>query len=150
MQTRLLKQISIMVLAVMALTLSNNLYGQRGGGRQMRPADERAKEQTTVMQEKLGLDSLLSKTAFDINLRYAKMNDSLLQSMEGGDRRAAFTEMQQQRDEKDKEFKKILSKDQYKKYLKLQEEQNAQMRPQGGQRPGGQRPPGNAQGRPSR
>ena len=134
--------ITLVLIGVFSLS---TLYAQQG--RQRLPAAERAQTLTNQMKEKLSLDSTLCQSAHAINLRYELRADSLLQSMEGRDRRAAFEQIQEQRNDKDKEFKKILSKDQYKKYLKLQEEQNAQMRPQGGQRPGGQRPPG--QGRPS-
>lgn|SRR5680860_1531647 len=93
---------------------------------------ERATEQTKELKETLGLDKDQEKKVYDLNLKAGNEMAEMRKDMQGGgDRDAMREKMTKSREAQNKEMKKILTEDQYKKYEKYLEERRAR-RGQGG------------------
>lgn len=101
--------------------------------RQNSTPEEMAKQQTEQIKEKCDLDKAQEKKVYEVSLKsgkeMAKMRDEM---RNGGDRDAMREKMMKLRDEQNKEMKKILSEDQYKKYEKYLEERRAARQGGGG------------------
>ena len=99
--------------------------------------EERVRIQTDRTAELLELDSLTKNMVFDINLKYAKEFEA--GRKEGTSRYEMMKQMDKLNNDKNKEMKVILTKDQYKKYMRQQQEmrQRMQQRMESG---GGKRP----------
>lgn len=99
---------------------------------------EMAKRQTEELTKTLDLNKDQQKKVLDINLKQAEKMQAMRDEMRngGGDREGMRDKMMKLREEQNKEMKKVLTDDQYKKYEKYLEERR-NMRGQGG--PGGQR-----------
>ncbi|QHV96930.1 hypothetical protein [Spirosoma endbachense] len=111
------------ILSVTLVLISISSFAQRG---QLGTPEERATRQTTRMKEALNLSAEQETSVADINLKYAKQMQSLLET--GGRNlktaRAAKSSMKS----KDNELKEVLNKDQFNKYLALKEEMMSQMK----------------------
>jgi hypothetical protein len=98
--------------------------------------EEMAKQQTEQIKEKCDLDKAQEKKVYELSLKSGKEMAKLRQEMRdgSGDREAMREKMTKMRDEQNKEMKKILSEDQYKKYEQYLEERRAARQRGGGSR----------------
>jgi len=114
-----------------ALILLVMLFGQlamaqKASAMQDKTPQERAKLQTEMMKNKLGLDSSQVKQIEAINLKYAVSNEPVLKG--GGSKLAKFKQLRSSQKEKDTELKKIFTPEQYKQYQDFQDEMKAQLK----------------------
>jgi len=124
----------LVVLAIIVLLgTSMSMAQNRGGQRNFNPEDM-AKRQSAELKEALGLDKAQEKKVYAINLKSGNEMKEIWENS-GGDRTGMREKMAKIRDNSNKEMKKVLSEDQWKKYEKYQEER----RKQRGQRGGGSR-----------
>ncbi len=129
-----MKKLMFMFFAILfGTTISMAQYG--GGQQRMNPEDM-AKRQTAELKEKLGLDKAQEKKVYDLNLESGKKMAKMREGMQGGggDRDAMREKFTKEREDQNKEMKKILTADQYKKYEKYLEERRAQRGQGGGNR----------------
>ena len=100
-------------------------------GRDFDP-EERAKSQTAELKELLDLKKDQEKKVYDLNLKAGKEMVEIRNDMQdGGDRDAMREKFGKMRETQNKEMKKILTEDQYKKYEKYLQERR-ERRGQGG------------------
>lgn len=90
------------------LATSTSLFAQK------RSAEDRAKKEAERITKELKLDATQAKKVEKLTISYAKKMKSLRQNGDRAKMREAFTQM---RKEKDAEMKKILTKEQFKKYV---------------------------------
>lgn len=90
------------------------------------PADERAKMLTEKMTGSLKLDSVQVIKVGDINLKYARKMDPVINS--NGSRMSKFKAFREINQEKEAELRKVLSKEQFGQYQKMQEEMRDRVR----------------------
>jgi len=88
-------------------------------------AEDRAALQTERMTTSLELDSVVAVQVHRINLKYAQQMEE--GRKEGMSRYDMMQMMQKSNKEKNKEMKAILTKDQYKKYMRQQQEMQSRM-----------------------
>jgi len=113
--------------------------------RQRASAEERAKNETELMKKELNPTAEQLAKLDSLNLVHAKKMDELLASA-GGDREKIRDVMQTTMNEKLTAMQKILTDEQFVKWIKVFQEQQQQRQGQGQGRPGqGQ---GQGQGRP--
>jgi hypothetical protein len=89
--------------------------------------EERAKSDTELYKKELNLTADQEKEVYDLSLKYSNKFREIFQSS-SGDRESMRSEMMKVREERDKDFKKVLDGKQYKGYLRIQEERRRQMR----------------------
>jgi len=77
-------------------------------------AEERAKNMTEQMQKKLSLTDAQYQSVYTINLKYAKKNEQLKNSDEN--KMAKFRKFKSSQQDKSKELKTVLTKDQFAQY----------------------------------
>lgn len=119
------------VFLVMAVLLGTTFSMAQYGGQRMTP-EERAKQQTADLKEALGLNKDQEKKVYDLNLESGKKMQKMREEMGGNGFSDEMREkMMTMREETNKEMKKILTDDQYKKYEKYLEERRNR-RGQGG------------------
>lgn len=87
---------------------------------------ERAKFQTEMMRNKLGLDSLQLIQAQAINLKYALKNEPVIKS--GDSKFSKFRQIRSSQKDKEAELQKIFTAAQYKQYQVLQQQMKAQLK----------------------
>lgn len=112
----------LLLLLVAAFTMSSVAMAQGPG--QMDP-EQMAKFMTERMVEQYGLDEAQQAKITAANLEFAKgMFSEQVDFMSMGDeeRQAFMQKMQKLGEARDKKFKEILTKEQYEKYVKEQEE----------------------------
>lgn len=124
-----MKKAALMLIAVFALSFAS--IAQNQGPRNFDPK-EMAKRQTEELTKQLDLNKDQQKKVLELNEKYANKMSEMRNG--GGDREAMREKMTKMREEQNKEMKKILTEDQYKKYEKYLEERRSR-RGQGG--PGG-------------
>jgi hypothetical protein len=88
--------------------------------------EQRAEFQTEWMKTELSLDSAVVSTVYEINLKYAKRNQALMNSE--GARLKKFRDMKSSSEAKDSELKKIFTIEQYKIYQQKKEEMKQKMK----------------------
>jgi hypothetical protein len=110
------------LLGFFVLTQAEVFAQMGGGGREMDPV-KRAEQQTANMTEVLGLSEAQSLKVKEINLKYSKLRQETFNANTGGDFNAMREKMTQMQEQQDKEFKTVLTTEQYDKWLKYQEEQ---------------------------
>ncbi|MDR1525505.1 MAG: DUF4890 domain-containing protein [Tannerella sp.] len=114
-----MKKIFVIAVCIVATLITATAQQQRG--RNSGTPEERAKNQTTR------LDSLVNLTADQktkieaINLDLSKKMSEIFQSTQG-DRDKMRSKMDELATERDKQYKAILTDDQYKKYLNNREQ----------------------------
>jgi hypothetical protein len=74
-------------------------------------AEERAKSMTAQMQKKLALADAQYQPVYDINLKYAKVNEQILKGTDG--KIAKFKKLRSTQQSKSKELQAVLTKDQF-------------------------------------
>ena len=114
-----MKSLLFGLITILALGLSSSVMaqGKKGGG----SPDEMAKRQTEQMKKHLTLDDAQTATISEINLKYAKKRTEVRKES-SGDRTGMRAAMQKINNERNTEFKEILSEEQYQKFLKKEEE----------------------------
>lgn len=120
-----MKKIGILLIAlVLGTTIS--IAQNRGGQRNFDP-EERAKTQTAELKEVLGLNKDQEKKVYGLNLDTNKKFGAMRNEMQasGGGFEGMREKMTKIREEQDKEMKKILSDEQWKKYEKYLEERRS-------------------------
>ena len=119
-----MKKVALALIAVFALSIAS--MAQDRGSRNFDPK-ERAKRQTEELTEQLGLNKDQQKKVGELNEKYSEKMTAMFEDMRGGggDREAMREKMTKLRDEQNKEMKKILTDDQYKKYEKYLEERRS-------------------------
>jgi len=115
----------LLMIVILGTTVS---MAQNRGGQNSTP-EERAKSQTAELKELLDLKKDQEKKVYDLNLKTGKEMAALRSG--GGDREGMREKYGKMREESNKEMKKILTEDQYKKYQKYQQERR-ERRGQGG------------------
>lgn len=99
-------------------------YAQRGDFRNM-SVEERTKFQTDRMVTDLELDSAIIEQVYEVNFKYAKqMEEGRTEDMSRMD---IMKLMEKTNKARNKEFKVILTKDQYKNYMRQQQERSERM-----------------------
>jgi Spy/CpxP family protein refolding chaperone len=130
-------------IALLLALLPLGAWAQPGSGRPPMDPAAMAARQTQMMSDSLGLSEEQKSQVEEINLRYANKMGEIRQTY-AGDMENMRLEMMVLRDEKDAELKKVLSKDQQKKWRAIQ----MRMRGPGGFGPGGPPPGGPPPGGP--
>lgn len=127
-----MKSIKLFTSVIAALLLSSSVMAQDSLSDDWSP-EERAKNLTEWMKIELGIDTSLVETVHIINLKYAIKIENLKMSHSG--RVKKFRELRSLSSNKDRELKKVLTKDQFKVYEKKKEEMriNAKSKYQGNQ-----------------
>ena len=126
----------LLMIVVLGSTIS--MAQNRSGQGNYDPV-ESAKKQTEVLKKELDLNKDQEKKVHELNLKAAnKMADLRKEMQNSGSREEMREKFGEMREEQNKEMKKILTDDQYKKYEKYLEERRAR-RGQGGGGGGGNR-----------
>ncbi len=119
-------------LLLMVVVLGTTISMAQNRGRDFDP-EESAKKQTAELKELLDLNKDQEKKVYDLNLKAAnKMADLRKEMQNSGSREGMREKFGKMREEQNKEMKKILTDDQYKKYEKYLEERRARRRQGGG------------------
>ena len=113
MKTNLLK----LVLSVSLILISIVAIAQRD---QLGTPEERATRQTARLKETLKLSPEQETSVAEINLKYAKQAQPLIET--GGRNLRTLREAKSIMKNKDREMKEVLDKDQYKEYQAIKEE----------------------------
>lgn len=119
MKTNLLKT----TLFFLFLVTSTTTFAQRST---FGTPEERAAKLTARMKEKLNLSAYQEAPIAEINLKYARQNQSLLET--GGRNLRTARQVQNSMKEKDNELKKVLNAGQYKHYQTIKEEMKEEMK----------------------
>jgi len=90
------------------------------------PAEERASAQEDFLAEKLSLTAEQREQVGQINRKYAREVDSILRSDDYRSKKARLFKSAMKN--KDRELKKVLSKEQHKMYEKIREEMKQRLR----------------------
>ncbi|HEX2628665.1 MAG TPA: hypothetical protein VHM26_06635 [Chitinophagaceae bacterium] len=86
-------------------------------------ATDRAKKMTDQMKTELSLSDSSYTNVYAINLKYAEKNSEIMSGAEG--RLAKLKSLKASNEEKEKEMKAVLTKEQFKKYKELMKERKA-------------------------
>ena len=123
----------LFMIVVLGTTIS---MAQNRSGQGNYDPEETAKKQTEALKKELDLNKDQETKVYDLNLKAANKIDGYRKEMQsgGGDRDAMRAKFRKMRDEQNKEMKKILTDEQYKKYEKYLEERRAQRQGRGGNR----------------
>ncbi|QDK81062.1 hypothetical protein EXU85_21590 [Spirosoma sp. KCTC 42546] len=113
-----------LILSVSLILISIASFAQRGS--QLGTSEERATRQTARMKETLKLSPEQETSVSDINLKYAKQMQSVIET--GGRNLKTAREAKSIMKNKDKELKEVLDKDQFKQYLTIKEEMMNQLK----------------------
>ena len=119
-----------LILPVFLMLISITSFAQRSS--QLGTPEERATRQTTRMKEALKLSPEQETSVSDINLKYAKQMQSVIET--GGRNLKTAREAKSIMKSKDKELKAVLDKDQFKQYLTIKEEMMSKLKEQRRQR----------------
>ena len=103
---------------------------QQGNFRNM-SVEERAKVQTEQMNANLELDTIVAVKVYDINLKYSQQLEESRQNT--ASRYEMMKVMEKTKNARKKERKAILTKSQYKKYMRQQQEMQNQRQQRMGQ-----------------
>ena len=127
-----MKSIKLFTSIIAAFLLSSSIMAQDSLSGDRSP-EERAEKLTEWMKIELGLDTSLVETVHIINLKYAIKIENLKNTHSG--RVKKFKHLRSLSSNKDSELKKILTKDQFKAYVKKKDEMriNAKSKYQGNQ-----------------
>jgi len=87
---------------------------------------QRAQVQTTMMKNKLSLDSAQTLKIQDINLKYAQQIDPVLKS--DGRKLSKLRQMKSILGQKDKDMKAVLNANQYKQWKEMEAEMKEKMK----------------------
>ncbi len=96
--------------------------------------EERAKQQTDMMTEKLSLSEKQAVKVGEINLKYAQKMADARKEVQDDDWTAMRETMTKMREEQNGELKGVMTAAQFENWQKIQEEQRAQRRNRGRER----------------
>ncbi|MDR1950759.1 MAG: hypothetical protein LBP96_00835 [Bacteroidales bacterium] len=138
--TKILTTIAVLLLLSNSITAQQPQRGMRPQGTPEEMAQRQtanAERQTQEMKERLKLNADQEKSIGEINLKYAKLRTSVMETAraEGGNVQELVAELDKKHDN---EILPLLNKDQVDPYHELRKEQ-AQRRQQGGRQGGGNR-----------
>ena len=125
-RTRLIQKISFGFLWI--LMLNSPSFAQQPGGGGI-SAEDRAKRQTEMMRDELKLNQEQEKKVYAVNFKYADQIKDARAIADTSSRRKSLESINMKKND---EFKKILTVDQFKAYLKMVADMRAK-RQQGGQ-----------------
>ena len=132
---------TLLALAFVAGSISLTM-AQPGQGGQQRSPEERAKQQTERLSERLKLNADQKSKVEAILLAQGKSMDSLRNANgQGGDRQQMWEKTRPIREQADQKINAVLTEDQKKEYVKAREEMRGGRR--GGQGGPGTPPPAN-------
>jgi len=114
-----MKNILFSIITVLFVCIATNMQAQPP--HKEFNAEEMSKQQTEMMKKELNLTDKQTTDVSAINLKYAKKMENQRKNAQG-DREAMRKEMDTMREEKNAEFKKVLTADQYKKWQEKEEE----------------------------
>ena len=125
----------ILGLALLGTLFVLNVSAQGGPGRGFQMTEEDIKERVANTAETLKLDDEQHKKALAVEMDfYNKMQIERQKMMNAGgpptDREAMREKMMKMRDERNAEYEGILSADQYKQFIDIQEQRQREMREQ--------------------
>ncbi|MGB4413869.1 MAG: hypothetical protein WBI53_03165 [Paludibacter sp.] len=123
MKTNLNRNVTAIMLFVVCLLFSVPISAQDTAKDQ---AEERAKNMTEQMQKKLSLTDAQYQSVYTINLKYAKKNEQLKNSDEN--KMAKFRKFKSSQQDKSKELKTVLTKDQFAQYEEWIKEVQAELK----------------------
>lgn len=123
MKTNLNRNVTAIMLFVVCLLFSGPISAQDIAKDQ---AEERAKNMTEQMQKKLSLTDAQYQSVYTINLKYAKKNEQLKNSDEN--KMAKFRKFKSSQQDKSKELKTVLTKDQFAQYEEWIKEVQAELK----------------------
>lgn len=123
MKTNLNRNVTAIMLFVVCLLFSVPISAQDIAKDQ---AEERAKNMTEQMQKKLSLTDAQYQSVYTINLKYAKKNEQLKNSDEN--KMAKFRKFKSSQQDKSKELKTVLTKDQFTQYEEWIKEVQAELK----------------------
>ena len=133
----------IIGLTLPGILLVLNVSAQGGPGRGFQMTEEDIKERVESTAKTLKMDEDQHKKALAVEMDfYNKMQIERQKMMNAGgpptDREAMRAKMMQMRDERNAEYQKILSPDQYDQFVEMQEQRMREMREQRQQRDSGE------------
>ncbi|MBD1386692.1 hypothetical protein IDJ75_15520 [Mucilaginibacter rigui] len=118
--------LSLLVMLFAQLATAQNITGMKD-----KKPEERALFQTSLMKNKLSLDSVQLTKVQAINLKYALKNDPIIKG--NGSKFSKFKQIKALQKEKDGELKKIFTAEQYKQYQAFEAEIKEKMKAKMGQ-----------------
>jgi len=89
-------------------------------------AEERAQKMTAQMQKKLSLAEAQYQPVYDINLKYAKVNQQILKGTDG--KMSKLKKLRSTQQSKSKELQAVLTKDQFNQYEEWSKEVKAELK----------------------
>jgi len=110
----------ILTLGILLFSLLPSLTARAQGFMQNSTPEQRAKLQTDSMKVRLPLRKEQYTPIYELNLKYARKAEPILKSTSS--MITKYYKVNAIHSEKEKEFKKILTTSQYKKYLQLKDE----------------------------
>ncbi|MEM1136946.1 MAG: hypothetical protein AAGI07_13995 [Bacteroidota bacterium] len=121
-----MKQVSILFFTVLIFSFQLTMAQGRRGGREKLSTEERAQRQTTFMKDSLNLTDEQLAVVQEVNLKYAKEREGLMQK--DIPRQEKMYDMETLEIKREKELKKILDKEQFKKLKAMEERRRAKFR----------------------
>ncbi len=109
MKTNLNRIVAVVLFLVACSSFSVSVSAQTAAPKAQ--AEERAKSMTAQMQKKLALADAQYQPVYDINLKYAKVNEQILKGTDG--KIAKFKKLRSTQQSKSKELQAVLTKDQF-------------------------------------
>ena len=123
---KIMEQLSKSILwGTLLFLVTITLNAQDGTFKNSTP-EERAEFQTEWMKTELSLDSTVVPTVYDINLKYSKKNQTVMNS--SSSRMQKYQQLKDSSESKDSELKKVFTKEQYKLYQQRKEEMKEKMK----------------------
>jgi len=89
-------------------------------------AEERAQKMTAQMQKKLSLAEAQYQPVYDINLKYAKVNQQILKGTDG--KMSKLKKLRSTQQSKSKDLQAVLTKDQFNQYEEWSKEVKAELK----------------------
>lgn len=124
MKTNFNRTMATTIMFVACLLFTTHAYAQSMNNKA--PAEERAKNMTEKMKEKLSLTNAQSQSVYTINLKYANKNEQI---MAGNDSKLSkLKKYKASQEEKSKELQSVLTKEQYTEYQKLANELKSELK----------------------
>jgi hypothetical protein len=114
-----MKNLKVFILFMFILLIPYNVLAQSGEFKNSTP-EQRAELITNWMKSKLALDPAVVTEVYNINLKYARIDQDVMSSTGGRFRK--FKELKANGKSKDKELKAVFTGEQYNKYLQKKEE----------------------------
>ncbi len=130
---KIIKPIPLTFLLLLTFAYAN---AQRGGWSDTSPEDK-AKQQTEMMAEKLSFSEKQAEKVGEINLKYAKKMKEAFADNQDGDRSAIRETMMEMRKEQNADLKSVMTSGQFEQWEKIQAEQRNRRRGQRGQQKDG-------------